>query len=191
MEPLERLFGSAARLKLLRLFLFNDDTPFTLADAAFRTKLGKEPARKEISVLIAAGVVKKRKASGAAQYQANARASFYDALKAFMRATTTIGDSKIADSLKKSGGLRLIVLTGLFTGSIEPKVDMLIVGDRLEERAVANAVHSLEAELGRELRYAAFSTEDFRYRVGVYDRLLRDVFDYPHRAILDKIGLKD
>ena len=48
---------------------------------------------------------------------------------------------------------------------------------------------SLEAELGREIRYASFATEDFRYRTGVYDRLLRDVFDYPHRLLIDKIGL--
>ena len=50
-------------------------------------------------------------------------------------------------------------------------------------------MHALEAELGREIRYAFFTTPDFRYRLGVYDRLLRDVFDYPHRVLLDKIGL--
>jgi len=191
MEPLERLFGSAARLKLIRLFLFNDDTAFDLTDAAFRTKLGKEAARKELTVLAAAGAVKKRLANGISLYQANKRIGYYDALKAFMRATTTVSDGKVIETLKKAGGLRLVVMTGLFTGVIEPKVDLLIVGDRLDERSVANAVHALEAELGRELRYGTFSTEDFRYRIGVYDRLLRDIFDYPHRIILDRIGMKE
>ncbi len=63
------------------------------------------------------------------------------------------------------------------------------MGDKLEERPLTAAVHLLEAELGRELRFASFSTEQFRYRLGVYDRLLRDVFDYPHRPILDRLGL--
>ena len=62
------------------------------------------------------------------------------------------------------------------------------MGDRLEERQLANAIHSIEAELGRELRYASFTTEEFKYRVGVYDRLIRDVMDYPHRTILDRIS---
>jgi len=66
-----------------------------------------------------------------------------------------------------------------------------VVGDRLEERSLDTAVQKLEAELGRELRFAAFSTEEFRYRVGVYDRLIRDALDYPHKVILDKIGLKE
>jgi hypothetical protein len=68
-------------------------------------------------------------------------------------------------------------------------VDLLIAGDNLDERALARAVHVIEAELGREVRYASFSTEDFRYRRGVYDRLIRDVLDYPHRVAFDRIGL--
>jgi hypothetical protein len=77
----------------------------------------------------------------------------------------------------------------MFTGSLESKVDILVVGDRIEERTLKAAIHTIEAELGRELRYASFLTPDFRYRAGVYDRLIRDVMDYSHRNILDKIGL--
>ncbi len=85
--------------------------------------------------------------------------------------------------------MRLVVLSGLFSGALESKVDILIVGDRMEEKPLATAIHALEAELGRELRYACFSSDQFKYRMGVYDRLLRDVFDYPNRIIIDKIGL--
>ncbi len=68
-------------------------------------------------------------------------------------------------------------------------MDILAVGDRLDEKKLGNAVRALEAELGRELRYAAFSTEEFKYRRGVYDRLIRDVFDYPNRIPLDRMGI--
>ncbi len=81
------------------------------------------------------------------------------------------------------------MLSGFFVGMIEPQVDLLVVGDTIDERVLKTSVHSLEAELGREIRYAAFATTDFRYRLEVYDRLLRDVFDYPHRVLIDKIGL--
>jgi hypothetical protein len=93
-------------------------------------------------------------------------------------------------TLKKAGALRLVVLSGLFTGVIETKIDMLIVGDKLDDRRLQKSIHELEAELGRELRFASFTTEDFKYRVGVYDRLVRDVIDYQHTTILDKIGLQ-
>lgn len=187
MDPLSKLFGSAARLKLLRLFLFNDDTAFTIADAAFRAKVSKDAARKEISVLAASGVIKKK--TGKSEYVASRKFPHYDALQQFVRATTTVTDVDLVNTLKKAGTLRLVILSGLFTGAIETKVDLLVVGDKLEDKPLEAAIRTLEAELGRELCFASFSTEEFRYRMGVYDRLIRDVMDYPKRIILDKIGL--
>jgi hypothetical protein len=47
----------------------------------------------------------------------------------------------------------------------------------------------MEAEIGKELRYAYFSTDEFRYRLSMYDKLIRDILDYPHRVLLDKLGI--
>jgi hypothetical protein len=189
MDPLARLFSSSARLKLLRLFLFNDDSAFQISDVAFRTSVPLDSARKEIKVLLMAGVVKKRTGKEGVVYAANRRFTHYAELQTFLRTTTSLSDVDMITTLKKAGALRLVALSGLFSGAIETKIDLLVVGDKLDDKQLEKAVHTLESELGRELRFAVFSTEDFRYRVGVYDRLLRDVFDYPHRTILDKIGL--
>lgn len=189
MDPLARLFGSFARLKLLRLFLFNEDLSFSLADVAFRTKTPRDATRRELTALLAADIIRKRVGKGGAQYTANRRFVHHEALQTFLRTTTTLGDTEMVSTLKKAGNLRLVVLSGLFTGALETKVDLLVVGDKLEEKHLENAVHTIEAELGRELRFATFTTEDFRYRVGVYDRLFRDIFDFPHRKLLDKIGM--
>ena len=189
MDPLARLFGSPARLKLLRLFVFNDDTAFTVADAALRARVTKDATRKELSSLAVAGVLKKRSAQGSPGYAADTRFTHYEPLKLFLRSTTDVSDAAIVLALKKAGTLKLVVLSGLFTGLAESKVDLLVVGDKLDEKALTNAVHAIEAELGRELRFASFSTEQFRYRLGVYDRLLRDLFDFPHRVVLDRVGL--
>jgi hypothetical protein len=189
MDPLARLFGSFTRLKLLRLFLFNDDLAFTGADAAFRTKGPVAAVRKEITALVQAGIVRRKGTKTPVMFTAERSFRHYEALQAFLRASTDMSDTEMVNALKRAGALRVVALSGLFTGAVETKIDLLVVGDKLDERALEAGVRTLEAELGRELRYASFSTEDFRYRVGVYDRLIRDVFDYPHRTILDKIGL--
>lgn len=189
MDPLGKLFGSPARLKLLRLFLFNDDVPFSAADVAFRTKVSKDAVRKELSALVSIGVVRRKAGKSGTEYCASRKFPYYDALQAFVRATTNLGDSDMVSAIKRAGNVRLIVLSGLFTGALETKVDLLVVGDKLEDKPLETAIRSLEAELGRELRYASFATEDFRYRRGVYDRLLRDIFDYPNRIIHDRIGV--
>lgn len=186
---LAKVFGSAARLKTLRLFIFNRDASFTTAEVAERTKLTKEAARREVAELHAAGLLRKKGSAAPARYQVNPKFEHIAAFDAFIRETTSVQNEKILQSLRRSGTLRVVVLSGHFTGILEPQIDLLVVGDQLDERSLAHAVHGLEAELGREIRYASFGTADFRYRKGVYDRLLRDVFDYPHRILIDKIGL--
>lgn len=189
MELLSKLFGSSARLRIIRLFVCNQETPFTLVDVAQRTKLKKEVARREVTGLLSSGMLCKKGTQTPVTYQANSRFEHLDALNTFIRETTSMRPRNILAALKRAGALRLVVLSGHFTGILEPQIDLLVVGDHIEERALAHAVHTLEAELGKEIRYASFATADFRYRLGVYDRLLRDVFDYPHRVLVDKIGL--
>jgi len=68
--------------------------------------------------------------------------------------------------------------------------DALIFADMPADATMSyegTAVADIEANFGRELRFATFTTEDFAFRVDVKDRLLRDVFDYPHEIIVDKL----
>ena len=39
--------------------------------------------------------------------------------------------------------------------------------------------------------YSALESAELRYRVGMYDKLTRDVFDYKHQIVVDKIGIRD
>ena len=194
MESLSRIFGSAARLRLLRLFLFNQELVLTQEEIATRTKLSPVATRTAVHELLAAGLLRKKgglspRGGKSPKYHINPHFEHRAALEAFVRQTTNVRPVDVVRELKKAGALRLVLLSGLFTGAVEPQIDLLVVGDLLSDRALAAAVKQLEAELGREIRYAAFATADFRYRLGVYDRLIRDVFDYPHQVLLDKIGL--
>ena len=53
-------------------------------------------------------------------------------------------------------------------------------------------MRTFESEIGRELRYAMLAASDFGYRLNMNDKLVRDVMDYPHRIVFDRlnIGLK-
>jgi len=50
-------------------------------------------------------------------------------------------------------------------------------------------VRTLEPKFGREIRYTILSTPEFRYRLTVQDRLLRDVLDFPHRILINRAGI--
>jgi hypothetical protein len=186
MDPLGKLFGSAARVKLLRALIFNPETAFSMSDLSARLATAPAKLRPELAALRAAGVVRR---AGATRYALEKRSPHFAAVDRFIRDTTAAEPGDLKRALKQAGNPEVVVLAGFFMGLPEGSVDLLVVGDALKERALARAVRGIEAELGREIRYAVLSSGDFRYRKGVYDRLLRDIFDYPHRIIIDKIGL--
>ena len=189
-DPLIKLFGSHARLKLLRLFLFHPSTSFTAAEAAARSRVAAAEARHELINLVAAGLLRKARTK-LTRYELNEKFPYLQALKHLLLNTARRGES-VPERLRSAGAIKLIILTGVFVGDVEGGFDMLIAGDRIRESSLREKVRSLEAELGRELRYALLSTADFLYRLNMNDKLLRDVFDYTHRILLDRLntGLK-
>mgnify|MGYP001174509164 CR=1 FL=1 len=189
MDVLAKLFGSNARVKTLRLILFNKDSKFTVKEAAYRSKVTKQAARKELELFARIKLAKKQKKGRDIVYFANTNFEHYEQLKAFFRRTTELKHSEVVKSVKGCGVIKLLVLSGTLTDTQESSIDLLIVGDRIVMPKLERAVRTLEAELGQELSYATFSTQDFNYRLGVYDRLLRDVIEYPHIALVDKIGI--
>ena len=60
----------------------------------------------------------------------------------------------------------------------------MIVGDNLKKVAIEGGIRKLEAEIGAELTYAVFNTKEFVYRLNMYDKLVRDILDFPHEVLL-------
>ena len=61
MEKLGQIFNSTARVKIMRLFLFNGDMPFETKQVAQRSKITPATARKELALLQKTGFLKKKK----------------------------------------------------------------------------------------------------------------------------------
>ncbi len=190
-DSLQKIFGSASRLKLLRLFLFNPQHSFTLAEAASRAQVDQKDARTEIGQLVSSGLIRKSMRSKVARFEVSGDFPYLIALQNLLLNVTSRGE-EVRERLKSVGTLKLIVIAGVFMGEWDASLDLLVVGDKVRERAFKNQIKKLEAEIGKDIRYTLLSTQDFFYRLNMSDRLLRDVFDFSHRILLDKldIGLK-
>ncbi len=200
-DPLEILFGSQARVKLLRFFLFNPSREFTFDEISRRAKLVRRTARTEINALERAEVIKKKQIyiqlSGKEQktkavgYTLNNKFSALQALQTFLFETAPIDGKTVLKHLRKAGVLDFVCVSGVFMRNFDQRLDVMLSMKKLPQAKVETAIRSLESELGMEIRYAAFSSEDLLYRVGMYDKLTRDVFDYPHQILVDRIGVRD
>lgn len=198
MDTLTAIFGNQAKVRILRLFLFNPETPFFLTEVVERTKTGSAAVRKELSTLLKAGLLKKRlttkeisgKKVHGLSYALNAKFVYIDQLKNFLTVSSVSADESLLKKFTSVGRLKLAVASGIFIQNWDARVDLLLVGDELDLSRIESIIKGIEAEIGKEIAYSAFETSDFEYRMGIHDRLVRDILDYPHVTLLDRLGVE-
>lgn len=188
-DILGRLLGNASRVKLLRLFLFNPKATYTLADASARAKVKTNDARSEFALYERVGVIKSRAGGKAKKYMLDTSFSYLAAFQHLLLNLPVRGND-IVKRLRNVGLVRLVILSGLFVDEYDGRVDLLIVVDKLNDARLRTVIRALEAEIGKELKYVALNSEEFKYRLGIYDKLVRDVIDYPHTVALDRLHLE-
>lgn len=201
-DPLAILFGSAARVKLLRFFLFNPSKEFHFDDMSRRAKLVRRTARTELTQLQKAGVIKQKsiyiphpdkkdKKLKAVGYTLNKDFPELQALQTFLFETAPIDGKNLLKHLRTAGPLDFVGISGVFLRDFEQRIDVIVAMKKFSQANIEKAIRALEAEVGIEIRFAAFSSDDLLYRVGMYDKLTRDFFDYTHQVLVDRIGVKD
>ncbi len=200
---LEKLFGNAGRVKIMKLFLFGSEEVFDKDLIINKSKVPSSVATKEIKLLLEIGLIKKKifiktennsktkknvrnKIQG---YVLNKEFSFLTPLRNLLINNEPLRSADIVKRIGKTGKIKLIVMAGVFIQNEDSRLDLLIVGDDVKERNLKNVINTMESEIGKELNFTFLKSIDFAYRQSVCDRLIRDVFDYPHEVILDKIGL--
>lgn len=194
METLAKLFGGQARVKIMRLFLLNGNNAFDIEEITTRSRVTKANARRELNALSAMGFIKhkiiikdgsrgsKKKVTG---FYLNQMFQYIDAIRDLLVDPNLLVEDGLSQRFKQIGKVKLMVVSGVFIGDSESRVDMLIVGDKLKKNILQQAVKGLEAEIGKELNYVVFDAEEFKYRLDMYDKLVCDVLDLPHLKLID------
>lgn len=184
------------RAKILRLLVLNAEL-FPLVDLAKRAGVSVPAAQKELNALESMCVVKKQEGEGknvrerkaGIRYSFNEKFRYANALSAFVHEVSPERFNDVERAIRGAGKMNAIVLSGVFIGDYRRPADLLLVADSVNEKRLEKVLRSFEPKYGREIRYTVFSTPEFRYRMTINDKLLRDTLDYPHRVLLDKKNL--
>lgn len=204
------LIGSPARARILRAFVFNQSEPLSLAQTGRRASVSPRVAEREVRALESLHVIRKSKNApapkkawrlskkktkraggkkGETTWGLDPEFKFSRALSMFVHEVSPIRYDKITAALKRTGKMSIIIISGAFMGDPTRPADLLLAGEGMNDARVETAVRALESHFGREIRYAYFSTPEFRYRLTIQDRLVRETLDYPHLVLLDRAKL--
>lgn len=196
MDTLEKMFGSPVKARLMRAFVYNPDTIFDIDTLSKQIKSKSDAVKKELRALKDMRLVNQkttrntrgRKVNGVVL---NQNFAYLEPLRDFLLKVSPISENTIAKKLGGAGKAKLVVISGMFLNNDDARADMLVVSDKPDEKKIQKAIADISSEFGRELSFALLSSQDFTYRMGMGDKLVRDIFDFPHKVILNKIGLTE
>lgn len=184
---LEHFFGSKTRVKLLQLFFREPEKNFYLRELARLIDTQLNAIRREVTNLERLGLIQAVPAAIAESdapiterhkyYRLNREAVLFPEIEALLLKAQLIEEEELINQLKdRAGELKLLVLTGLFTGAHEVTTDLLLVG-KLKFLVVARLIKEYEASVGKAVRYTMFTEREFRERREIGDKFLYSVFE--------------
>lgn len=194
METLAKLFGGQARVKIMRLFLLNNESMFEIEEVVSRSRVTKANSRKEVNALLAMNFIKQKAiihegSRGAKKktpaWQLNSSFPYIDSIRDLLVDPSLLLREDLTSRFKNIGKVKLMVVSGIFIGSEKSRADILIVGDKLKKNIIQQIIKGLESEVGKELNYVVLDSEEFKYRIDMYDKLVCDIIDLPHERIVD------
>ncbi len=200
MDILGKLFSSVPLVKVMRLFLMNPETGFETKEVSLRAQIKDSSARTELNLLKSAGMVKKKNfvkdieiktKKGITSTKRKVEGWFLDnefkylePLHSLLIGSERTNREELIRRLKAAGKIKLLVIAGVFIKNPESRADMMIVGDNLKMKTLSNVIKNLESEIGKELQYAVFSVDEFKYRSNMYDKLVCDIFEFEHEELI-------
>jgi len=189
-EILNKLFGSANRVKILRFFLSNPEDGFSLKTVSERLNIASMALKKEIVILNKSGFVKLVKKDKNEKWFLNRLFMFLKPLKNLILSVSPISRNGLTEKLKKIGRLKLVILSGsLIQEDNDSKTDILVVGDIFNKSLITKLLKNMETEAGKEISYVIMNTKEFRYRMDIRDKFIREIIESPHETILDRLKI--
>jgi hypothetical protein len=202
-DPLAILFGGDAMVRLLRFVFASPDSVLALPELSNRIKCKLPELRKLIKILVSIGCVREKQTFITVESlrgkisKKRTPGIIYDETFAYgpslgqlLQDSVTFRTSEIPARLAPAGRSDIIITTGFFT-EVPGNIDLLVAGNKIDQKKFSQLLASIESDLGREIRYTLMTTDDFIYRLNMYDQFLRTILDFPHEKLLVKIQHPD
>ncbi len=183
--PLEKLFGSKTRAKLLALFFENPEKSYYVREITRVIEEQINSVRRELTNLSTLGLVKIENYENKVYYSANMKHAFARPMtEIFARSSSnssyTPQGSKTKDAVEKNSVwveyvrpvanlISALIVTNRIPG--QDGLDLLIVGDNRTHK-LTHWAEVVEKRQGKPLNYVIISREDYIYRKSVRDKFL-------------------
>lgn len=193
---IDALFGSKTRVKLLHLFLNHPGQPFYVREITRKIDEQINSVRRELSNMLAVGVITSDSADNKLYYQVNQRYEYYMPLRAIFSdvkddvkvATKTAEETSLQEygpELSAITGIRLAILAGVLVRGSSSPIDIVLVGN-VSQQKVKSVIKMIEKSEGRDINYSVLPYDEFYYRLSIRDKFITEILGSNHNVVIDK-----
>ncbi len=198
--PIEKLFGSKTRAKLLELFFANTNKSFYVREITRVIEEQINSVRRELMNLESIGIIRSETFDNKVYYAANMKNPYAHAFQEIFgkrepvvpavqrvpvikRTPSSSWDEYIRPVAKY---LRAMALMNRAPG--QDGVDLLIIGDDRTKKMTRWA-EVVEQKQGKPLNYVILARDDFLYRKSVKDRFVMEILEMEISELYDPEGI--
>ena len=187
--PIEKLFGSKTRAKLLQLFFTSPRKSFYVREITRVIEEQINSVRRELTNLESIGVIKNETYDNKVYYSANQQHPFCRPLmEIFAKRYSSAKANDVHEStwaeyirpVKKY--VKALIVTNRLPG--QDGIDLLVIGDDRTKKLTRWA-EVVEKKQGKPLNYVIMSRDDYLYRKSVRDHFISDILEMEITEIID------
>lgn len=189
---MDLLFGMT-RQRVLVALLLQPESSFHLRELARMTGSHAGTLGRELEKLTEAGLLLRVEQGNQVHYRANTRSPLFDELAAMFRKTHGVVPALREALAPLADGIHAAWVFGSTargTATDTSDVDLLVLGD-VGFTTLVQAIHPLQASLGREVNPVLYSTAEFARRAQAGDAFARELLAKPKLFVMgdkDDIG---
>lgn len=187
--PIEKLFGSKTRAKLLKLFFENPGKSFYVREMTRVIDEQINSVRRELLNLESIGIIKNETFDNKVYYSVNNKHPYAHAfIEIFSKKIDSTREKDIHDTTwdeycrpvrKYLDGL---IVTNRLPG--QDGIDLVIIGNDRTKK-LTHWAEVVEKKQGKPINYVIMTPEDFTYRKSVRDRFIEDILEMEISEIYD------
>ena len=184
--PLEKIFGSRTRVKVMTLFTTGVKRPYFVREIARIVDERLNAVRRELEILEKIGMLEAYEDRRRKYYVAREDFPLLEELASIMQKAGPGIDDVLFKHLENIGSVQYAAVSGYFTGATGAPTDLLVIGT-IEERKLQQFTARIEQQINREISYTPMTVNEYQYRINFSDMFLRGFFGHTYKELINTL----
>ncbi len=184
--PLEKIFGSRTRVKVITLFTTGVKRPYYVREISRTVNERLNAVRRELGILEKIGMLKSYQERRRKYYVVDESFMLLSELASIMQKAGPGMEDVLFKHIENVGDIQYVCVSGYFTGAQGAPTDLLIIGN-VDEKKLEAFARRVESQINREIIYTPMTMNEYQYRLNFSDMFLRQLFAAQYKEIVNRL----